>query len=184
MTITAMVKDFFNKTVDARFRRDTEGRLIFLPWGFGTGRVVPNSEVEARLRRGSLQMMIVLFVVIVPLIAAFNGVYQFRDWAFAGYLAVCTAGGFAAQLYPAWLARGLPHSTERVAYGQAMLQSLDRFGRKFLVFGLVISLLFVAAAVLMLVFGGNDQRIATALSLLIFAPMSLLYAVALRRRGK
>lgn len=184
MKVVAAVKDFFNKTVDARFRRDGAGRLVFLPWGFGSGRVVPDAAVEAQLRRGTLQMMIGIFVVMIPLIAGLNGVYQFQGLMFAGFLAACAASGLVAQFYLAWLARGLPRSTERVSYGQAMLQSLDRFGRKFLIFGLLTSLLFVGTAVLMLVFGNNDQRISMALCLLVFAPMSLLYGMALKRRVK
>lgn len=182
MSLVSKVNEFLDKTVDARFRRDSHGRLIFLPWGFGTGRLVPDAAVEARLRQGSSRMMIVLFVVIIPLIAGFNGIYQLQDWAFIAYMAACAAIGFAVQLYPAWLSRGLARSDERVSYGNAMLHSLDRFGRKFLIFGLVTSLFFTVTGTLMLVFGAGGERMAMAISLLVFVPMSFLYASALKRR--
>lgn len=183
MPIVATVRNFFAKTVDARFRHDAQGRLVFLPWGFGTGRVVPNAEVEAELRKASLRLMIVLFVVAIPAIAAFNGIYQPTGLAFVAYIAACSAMGFAFQIYPAWLSRNLPRSDERVPYSAAMLQSLDRFSRKFLIFGLGSSLLFVASAALMLVLGTGSDRLTMAICAAIFAPMAAVYAIALKRRG-
>ena len=49
MSIRSVVTDFLDKIVDARFKRDTQGRLMFFPWGFGSGRLVPDAAVEARL---------------------------------------------------------------------------------------------------------------------------------------
>src|SRR5262245_59123292 len=96
--------------------------------------------------------MIVIFVVVIPVVSAFNGAYHPTGLATLGFVAACGAVGFATQLYPAWLARNLPRSEERISFSVAMVQSLDRFGRKFLIFGLVTSIVFVAGAGLMLVF--------------------------------
>ena len=145
MSIRSMVTDFLDKIVDARFKRDAHGRLVFFPWGFGSGRLVPDSAVEAQLRRAYRRLMIVIFVVAIPVMSAVNGFYQPTGLAFLGFIAACTAVGFASQLYPVWLSRNLPRSEERMSYSAAMVQSLDRFGRKFLIFGLVTSIVFAAA---------------------------------------
>lgn len=181
MKIVSTIRDFFAKTVDARFKRDAQGRLLFLPWGFGTGRIVPNADVEAQLRTACLRLMVVLFLVAIPVIAGINGIYQPTGLAFLAYIAGCAAMGFAFQLYPAWLSRNLPRSDEKVPYSAAMLQSLDRFGRKFLIFGLVTSIVFVVSAALMLFFGAGPDRLAMAICLAIFAPMTVVYALALKR---
>jgi hypothetical protein len=137
--------DFLDKIVDARFKRDTQG-LMFFPWGFGSGRLVPDAAIEARLRWACRRLMIVLFGVAIPVMSAFNGFYELTDLAFLGFVAACSVIGFASQLYPAWLSRNLPRSDERISYPAAMMQSLDRFGRKFLIFGLVTSIMFAAVA--------------------------------------
>jgi hypothetical protein len=185
MSIRSMVTDFLDKIVDARFKRDIQGRLMFFPWGFGSGRLVPDAAVEARLRRACRRLMIVLFGVAIPVMSAFNGFYQLTDLAFLGFLAACTAVGFASQFYPAWLSRNLPRSDERISYAAAMMQSLDRFGRKFLIFGLVTSIMFAAVAAAMLAFPpkGAANQVGMFTCVLLFAPLAVVYAFALWRRG-
>jgi hypothetical protein len=185
MSIRSMVTDFLDKVVDARFKRDTHDRLLFFPWGFGSGRIVPDAAVEARLRRAYRWLMIAMFCVLIPVISALNGFYELTGFAFLVFLAACTAGGFASQLYLVWLSRDLPRSDERMSYSSAMVQSLDRFGRKFLIFGLVVSVIFTATGAFMLVFpptGVPADPIGMAACVLVFAPMVALYAYALRRR--
>jgi hypothetical protein len=179
-----MVTDFLGKIVDARFKRDTQGRLMFFPWGFGSGRLVPDAAVEARLRRACRRLMIAMFVVAIPVMAAFNGFYQLTGLAFLGFFAACTAIGFATQFYPAWLSRNLPRSDERISYPAAMMQSLDRFGSKFLVFGLMTSIMFAAVAAVMLAFPpeGAANPIGMITGVLVFAPLAFVYAFALWRR--
>ena len=184
MSIRSMVTNYLDKIVDARFKRDTQGRLMFFPWGFGSGRLVPDAAVEARLRRACRRLMIVMFVVAIPVMSAFNGFYQLTGLAFLGFFAACTAVGFATQLYPAWLSRNLPRSDERISYPAAMMQSLDRFGRKFLIFGLVTSIMFAAVAAVMLAFPpeGAANPVAMITCVLVFAPLAFVYAFALWRR--
>ena len=188
MSIRSMVTDFLDKIVDARFKRDTQGRLMFFPWGFGSGRLVPDAAVEARLRRACRRLMVAMFVVAIPVMAAFNGFYQLTGLAFLGFFAACTAIGFASQFYPAWLSRNLPRSDERISYPAAMMQSLDRFGRKFLIFGLVTSILFATGAAVMLAFSPEGAAAVDPAGMivcvLVFAPLAVVYASALwRRRG-
>jgi hypothetical protein len=67
-----------------------------------------------------------------------------------------------------------------------MMQSLDQFGRRFLIFGLVTSIVFTAGSALMLAFpfpGNATDPITMIACIAIFAPMTAVYAVALRRRG-
>jgi hypothetical protein len=184
MSIRSMVTDFLDKIVDARFKRDTQGRLMFLPWGFGSGRLVPDAAVEARLRWACRRLMIVLFGVAIPVMSAFNGFYQLTGLAYLGFVAACSAIGFASQLYPAWLSRNLPRSDERISYPAAMMQSLDRFGRKFLIFGLMTSIMSVAVTAVMLAFPpkGAANQVAMITCVLVFAPLAVVYADALRRR--
>src|SRR5262245_13576916 len=120
MSIRTMVTDFLDKIVDARFKRDPQGRLLFFPWGFGTGRLVPNAAVEADLRRAYRRMMIAIFIVVIPAVSVLNGIYQLTGLAFVGFFAVCTAIGFGSQLYLVWLCRNLPASDQRISYPAAM----------------------------------------------------------------
>jgi hypothetical protein len=184
MSIRSVVTDFLDKIVDARFKRDMQGRLMFFPWGFGAGRLVLDAAVEARLRRACRRLMIVLFAVAIPVMSAFNGFYQLTGLAFLGFFAACTAIGFATQFYPAWLSRNLPRSDERISYPAAMMQSLDRFGRKFLIFGLMTSVMFAAVAAVMLAFPpeGAANPVGMITCILVFAPLAVVYALALRRR--
>ena len=185
MSIRSMVTDFLDKIVDARFKRDAQGRLVFFPWGFGTGRIVPDADVEARLRLAYRRLMIGIFIVAIPVMAGSSSLYHPTGLGFLGFIAACTAVGFATQLYPAWLSRRLARSEERISYAAAMVQSLDRFGTKFLIFGLVTSVVFATGAALMLAFpsaGAAADQVAMIVCILIFAPLAVVYAVALRRR--
>jgi hypothetical protein len=185
MSIRSIVNDFLNKTTDARFKRDSQGRLVFFPMGFGSGRIVPDATVEATLRRGCRRLMIALFVVVIPILSALNAFYQLKGLGFLIFFAGCVVAGFASQLYPLWLSRGLARSDERLPYSRAMLGSLDRFGKKFLIFGFATSAIFAAAAAFMLAYQparAEVDPVAMALSLLVFAPLTLVYALALRRR--
>lgn len=184
MSIRSMVTDFLDKVVDARFKRDTHGRLMFFAWGFGSGRLVPDAAVEARLRQACRRLMIVTFVVVIPVIAAFNGFYQLTGLAFLGFFAACAAIGLASQLYPAWLSRNLPRSDERISYPAATMQSLERFGTKFLIFGLAISIMFTALGAAMLAFPpkGAANPVGMIICVLVFAPLTIVYALALWRR--
>jgi hypothetical protein len=182
-----MVTDFLDKTVEARFKRDVQGRLVFFPWGFGTGRIVPDAMIEADLRRACRRLMIGIFVVAIPAISIFNAIYKPTGFAFLAYIMACAAFGFAAQLYPVWLSRDLSRSDERMTYPAAMQFSLDRFGRKFLIFGLVSSMLFVASSAMMLLLPPAEavDRFTMIICMMIFAPLAAVYAVALwRRRGE
>ena len=184
MSIGSAVSGYFDKIVDARFKRDAEGRLLFFPWGFGTGRVVTDAATEAELRWATRWLMIGLFVLIVPAVGVYNALYTPKGLAFVAYLFACTLVGLISQFPLALKARKLPRTTERMSYLDSMEQSLDRFGKKFLIFGLVTSIVAVAGSVvvLMLPSAGAD-KISTLASMLIFGPLTVLYAVALRRKS-
>lgn len=185
MSLRSIVNGFLDKITDARFKRDSQVRLIFFPMGFGSGRVVPNATIEATLRRGCRRLMIAIFVIVIPLISLANAIFEFKGIDFLALFAGSLILGFATQLYPIWLSRGLARSDERMSYAGAMRGSLDRFGKKFLIFGLATSALFTASAAFMLAYQpvrAEVDPLAMAISLLVFAPMTLIYAVALRRR--
>lgn len=185
MSIRSAVSGFFDKIVDARFKRDPQGRLMFFPWGFGTGRLVSDAQTEARLRRATWWMMVLLFVVAIPGIAGYSSAYHPAGKSFIPYFLGCVALGYAFQIYPAWLARNLPRADVRMSYVAMMVQSLDRFGRKFLIFGLVMSIAFVLISVVMLVMVPADlgtDPLPNVITLLVFAPMAAVYALALKRR--
>lgn len=185
MSLRSMLSDYLDKIVDARFKRDTEGRLAFFPWGFGTGRVVTDAAVEAQLRLATRRLMIGLFVLLIPAIAIYNAVYHPTGIHFIVYLAACSAVGFLTQLPLVLIARELPRSTERMSYSAASRQSLDRFGKTFLIFGLVTSILATVGALMMtLIPVPGADRIVMLTCMLIFAPLTALYALALRRKMK
>ena len=185
MSLGSAVSGYFDKIVEARFKRDAQGRLMFFPWGFGTGRIVADAATEADLRRVTRRVMISLFVLIVPAVGVYNAMYTPTGFAFLAYLFVCTLVGLLSQFPIAMRARNLPRATERMSYLDSMEQSLDRFGKKFLIFGLVTSILAVTVSVvvLMLPSSGAD-KISTLASILIFGPLTVVYAVALRRKSQ
>lgn len=185
MSMRTAITSYFDKIVDARFKRDDAGRLVFFPWGFGTGRVVPDAAVEEDLRRATRRLTIGIFAVIIPVVAGFNAIYQLKGLAFVWFFVVCTALGFLTQLYPVWLARNLERSDMRLSYAGSAFSSLDRFGNKFLIFGLVSSAVFAGSAALMLILrplGGGADPVTMAICLAVFAPLTAVYAIALRRR--
>ncbi len=184
MSIRSMVTDYLDKIVDARFKRDTQGRLVFFPWGFGSGRLVPDATVEAQLRKAYRRQMIAIFVLAIPVVSALSAVYHPTGMAFVGFIAICAGVGFLSQLYPVWLSRNLPRSQERISYPNAMVHSLDRFGWKFLTFGLVTSVIFAAGAALMLAFDSSADKVVMVICIAIFAPLAAVYAVALRKRNR
>ena len=47
MSIRSMVTGYLDKLVDARFRRDSQGRLLFMPWVVETrGRVLAEGSYD------------------------------------------------------------------------------------------------------------------------------------------
>lgn len=185
MTLRSAIDEFLDKTVDARFKRDGEGRLVFFPMGYGSGRIVPDAEAEAALRIGSRRLTIATFVVLIPLIAATQALFPLKGVDFLAYFLGCGALGFASQLYPMWLARGLPRSSERQSFLGATTGSLDRFGRPFLLFGLWTSSGMAVAAAIFLTYPVAPDiadPVAMWIALLFFAPLTFVYALALRRK--
>ncbi len=185
MTLRSAINGFLDKTVDARFKRDGEGRLVFYPMGYGSGRIVPVAETEATLRTGSRRLMIATFVVLVPLIAMVQALVPLKGLNFLFYFLGCGVLGFASQIYPMWLARGLPRSSERLSFLGAMTGSLDRFGQPFLLFGLWASGGMALAAAIFLAYPVAPDiadPVAMWIALLFFAPLTFVYALALRRK--
>jgi hypothetical protein len=183
----SVIADFLDKTVEARFKRDAEGRLLFFPAGAGSGRIVPDAATEARLRAGSRRYMVVMFAVIVPIVSILSTFFRPQGLHFLVYMAACLGLGIASMVYPMWLAHGLVKSRERLSCRGAVLHSLDSFGTRFLVFGLATSLLLSVLAAIMLAYRparAEADPTAMVVCLLIFVPFSLAYAVALVRRWR
>ena len=186
MSIRSAISSFLDASVEARFKRDARGALVFFPWGFGTGRMLPDSQTEAALRRATRHMLLATFAVVIPIISLAMGMAQLRGSSYLAFFAACMVLGFAMQLYPYWTARHLPYSEERMSYAGAAIHSLDRFGMKFVIFGLVTSAVFTITATLALCIGSDRVVDPTAMiiALIVFAPMTVLYArELLRRRG-
>jgi hypothetical protein len=184
MGLQSTITGFLDKSVTARFKHDAQGRLVFFPWGFGAGRLVTDAAAESRLRRAARVSLAISLFGIAPVVGIFAGVVHPTGLVFVAYIAACAAIGFSVQAYPWWLSRRLAPSQERLSYPGAMLASLQGYGRKFLVFGLLSSALFTLVGVLVTVFGGPEvDKIAMLICIAIFAPMTAVYAVALRRRS-
>lgn len=189
MSIASMksaISSYFDKLADARFRRDGEGRLIFLPFGFGRGRIVPDAAREARLRQASRRLMIGVLAVIIPVAGAMGGMMQTHGGgAFLLYFMGCVAAGFVTNLYPWWLSRDLPKSGDRVSYIAASMGSLDRFSMKFLWFGLATSVVFSATGLVSLLLPAarmETSLVMPLITLLVFLPMTAVYWLAIRKR--
>ena len=185
MSLKSIVAGFLDKIVATRFRQDESGRVLFFPWGFGTGRIVPDGAVETALRSATRRMMVSLFCVLIPALAVLQVWFRFEGLGYVAYVLACASIGIAAQIELAWRSRHLARSRERRSYTEAMYASLDGFGRKFLLFGLLASLAFSCTACAILLLGPVDfgaDPIAMALCLALFLPLTGLYASALARR--
>ncbi|MEZ5857161.1 MAG: hypothetical protein R3D67_21370 [Hyphomicrobiaceae bacterium] len=187
MSIGSMINGFLDKTTDARFKRDSVGQLVFFPLGFGSGRIVPDAATEASLRKGCRRQMIVLLGLVIPALAIVNAYYQLKGWSFLLYFIGCVSVGFGSQIYPLWLSRGLARSSERLRYSTSMVQSLDAFGKGFLIFGLVSCGLAVATSATLLAYRparASGDPVVAAVSLVIFVPLTVAYALALKRKWR
>lgn len=189
MSLRSAVNSFIDKSVDGRFGTDSLGRLNFYPFGFGMGRIVPDAQSERDLRRASRLMVYAVAVLVIIIAIPSGAVVRMGTLPFLGYIVACAALGFATQLYPLWVARHLPRSNEKRSYVQASMQSLDRFGMGFLIFGLVTCALFAVVGALMLAFGSyldGANQVSAIVLLLIFGPLTFLYigAIAKRRRTR
>ena len=186
MSLRKLISDFLDKSTAARFKTDGRGRLVFFPWGFGRGRIVPDADVEARLRHATRRMLIVMFTVVIPAISIIQGAYQLSGVKQIIYFVACFVLGFVVQIDLARLSRTLPRSEENLSYIGAMTYSLTGFSRRFHIFGLIVSLLFAATSAAMLAVPAirlDGQWIAPVFSLLVFGPLSVVYARAICSRS-
>ena len=185
MGLRTAITGFLDTTIDSKFKRDSQGRLIYFPASFGRGRVVPDAASEAHLRAVSRKVLIYVFVGLIPLAGALGGLAQPSGLGYLAYFGLCLLFGALASLYPVWDARNLPRSDERRSYGAAATQSLDLYSTRFLVFGLAMSCFASLASAAMLAFPSHSvaaDPIMSIVSLVVFVPLAAFYAAALVRR--
>ena len=161
-------RGFFEAWAECLFKVDTQGHLLFFPWGiFGRGYVVPSQQrhegllnVQAKLLKLSLIGSIVIVSLAQPPLLALLVLPPF-------YLG-----------YSLWLrrtTRGWLLSTERLSIRESLAAQSNAFGRPLLWTLLLGSLLFVLAGIWLLAVRPDEWLTSTA-AILFFGLCSAAYA--------
>ena len=148
MSILTSVKRFLDLMTDPMFQRDEQGRELFFPMGLGSkGRIVPDNDTSARIRKALNRGWAVLFLAIVPL---FTGLTLFvsSGWIFLGLLLLLLMAQFA---FTSYLARGLEVSSRRMTLSNQTASVADRYGMGYISLNIVLSIALTLASALIFV---------------------------------
>jgi hypothetical protein len=167
---------YFNALTSTYFKITDDGRKLFFPWGaLGRGYGIPSDEQYRRLHR---QIMIYQIVSLVAIIAAA---------AAQQFLGALVIGALSIAFYVAWvrrLVRSLPPSGERLTREESMTTQARMHGAAALWSMLVISLVFVAAGIGMLIFEPHKWLVALAsTAFFVVCAVVAVRMIVLRRRA-
>jgi hypothetical protein len=138
---------YFDGLTNASFRKDSQGRDVFYPYGiYGRGRIVPDAEAAARLRESIKRLYIVCMAALPPLIV----VVRLAHISLAYLLLLVLVGIAIVVGYVRHLTRGLPYSEERLTYRESLQNSLRGHSKLGLVLLAIVSAGFVALGVFIL----------------------------------
>jgi len=166
---------YFDALTSGAFKTAQDGRRLFFPWGvLGSGYELPSEQDYERLRRWVKGYMIVSLVLIIAL----------------GMLNAYLVGGIVVVLlmasYAVWaqmVVRGLQPSGERLSMHESMTTQAVTHSAGTLWALEIVSLLFVATGIVILVFDPGEWLIALA-STVFFGACAVVFArmLALRYR--
>ena len=156
---------YFDGLANSSFKKDAEGRDLFFPHGMmGKGRVLPDAETADALRAkivnfykllmfGGIPLMVVLVNLPggIPLVVAIGVLFCIGSW-----------------FYLRHLTSDYPISDERITYAEAQRSAARGHSYIGLVVLSVISLLFVAGGVFILLVGDADSRLVGLLCTVFF----------------
>jgi hypothetical protein len=138
---------YFDGLTNASFRKDSQGRDVFYPYGiYGRGRIIRDAEAAARLRASIKRFYILLMALLPPLIV----IVRLAHVSLV-YLALLVLAGTAISAgYVRRLTRGLPYSEERLTYRESLQNSLRGHSKLGLVLLAIVSAVFVALGIFIL----------------------------------
>jgi hypothetical protein len=143
-----VVSRYFDGIVSANFKTTPDGQRLFFPWGiWGRGYVIASEDDYKRLHGQLKIFMIVALVVIIGTIAV--------GWYLAG-IALAVALTAMQVLWGYVLTRSMQPSEERLTYRENEANVARTFGPGILKALLVVSLVFVALGLLMLIVMPRD----------------------------
>jgi hypothetical protein len=149
---------YFDALTASYFKTTPDGRRLFYPWGvFGRGYTIPSEQQYERLRGRIKTYTIAALVLIIGAAVLLKSL-----WAFA-------VAGLLIVFYRAWtpfLLRDLQPSDEKLSLTESMTAQARAQSGSILWLLLILSLLFVATGIAMLVF--DPDRWLTAVSGTVF----------------
>lgn len=136
---------YFDGVTDAAFKKDSQGRNLFFPWGiFGSGFIVESEEQRNQIRNFFKKM----YMVIVPTIIIIQMAVGF--WLNLVLIPVyCVWYYFTIKK----ITQNLPRTTERLKTSEAYKNSAKSHNLPTLIFLELTSLGFVATGVWLLTIG-------------------------------
>lgn len=165
---------YFDALTSGAFKTAQDGRRLFFPWGVvGPGYVLASEQDYDRLHRHIKIFMIVALVLII-------GTMTLQVYVGATVTVLLMAG------YAAWArneVRGLKPADERLSLDESMTSQAVSHNAGFLWAAAIVSLLFVAAGVVMLVLE-PEQWLTSAAAIIFFAlcALSICRMLVLRYR--
>lgn len=136
---------YFEGLTDAVFKQDSNGDSVFYPWGaLGKGRVIKDPATREQLRN----FMLLYYKVSLPLVIVLA---VFRQWWLLGVASVALMVWFL--LKSRALLKDCPVSGERLTLKEGYRNSAASHNTFTLWLLLIVSLLFSAAGVLLVVLG-------------------------------
>jgi hypothetical protein len=146
------MQKYFDALTSAYFKIAQDGRKLFCPWGiWGNCYILPSERDYERLRRQLRNFVIATLVLIIVV-----------GGAFQSYVPVFIVAGLLAGFYLAWvryLLRGLQPSTERLSLRESATSQAVTHSPAFLWLAEIVSIVFVVAGGLILVFDPANWHI-------------------------
>lgn len=142
--------DFDKAIIVPLFRRDEQGRVIFFLWGVGQGRVVPTAQAERYMRR--CLTILATFGIAGGIFLEFFRRTVWLEVLVPAYLTIILSAMAVLLLW----AQTWPLSEMRLSLRQRWREfsQATGYGRGYLIFCVMISGIFVALSVLLLI---NDR---------------------------
>ena len=137
---------YFDGLTDASFKTDAEGRTVYYRWGvLAKGRVLPDEETKARLRKFVKTYYMVSLLPVIFLVPFLNIFVRPLWMILIGECIFISACVTFYLVRTAAMVRGLPVSEHKLRLGEAYSNSARSHNLPTLVVLLVFSILFVVA---------------------------------------
>jgi succinate dehydrogenase hydrophobic anchor subunit len=168
---------YFDALSSSGFKKDGSGRSVFYPWGaLGKGRVLPDTESERRVRTFVVRYYIISMVVLA-VIAMTAG------WLFALIPVPFLMLGYHVRSRA--MIRTWPEAGDRLTFRESYANVARAYNKTILWVFFVISILFAALGLLLLLDGSSpNDRVHGAVIILFFGLCAVLFGFMIRARRR